>query len=67
MSVADKNGAEVASLTTPCVANLKRGSGYFTGARYVAKIDHGGWRDSRVCVPVAFAWKIDLVELQTLA
>jgi len=44
VSVADKNGAEVASLTTPCVASLKRGSGFFTGARYVAKIDKPGYQ-----------------------
>jgi hypothetical protein len=48
VSVADKNGAEVASLTTPCVANLKRGAGYFSGASYVAKIEKPGYQSQEV-------------------
>ena len=53
VSVADKHGAEVASLTTPCVASLKRGSGFFTGASYVAKIDKPGYQPQQVKIDAA--------------
>ena len=48
VTVADKKGREVASLTTPCVANLKRSAGFFVGASYDATIEKQGYQSQRV-------------------
>lgn len=57
VSVADKKGREVASLTTPCVANLKRSSGLFVGASYVATIEKTGYQTQQVKIgPTANPW-----------
>lgn len=57
VSVADKKGREVASLTTPCVANLKRSSNFLVGASYVATIDKPGYQKQEVAIkPTLNPW-----------
>lgn len=55
--VADKAGREVASLTTPCVANLKRSNGFFVGAKYVATVEKPGYQTKQVQIkPTMNPW-----------
>ena len=59
VTVADKKGREVASLTTPCVADLKRGAGFFIGASYVATIEKPGYQTQQVKIrPTGNPWSI---------
>src|SRR5687767_6518542 len=48
VTVARGDGHQVATLTTPGVANLKRSSGYFNGANYAATIEKPGYRSQTV-------------------
>ncbi|MGI8603295.1 MAG: hypothetical protein ACR2OZ_09880 [Verrucomicrobiales bacterium] len=59
VSVADKKGREVASLTTPCVANLKRSAGFFIGASYVATIEKPGFQTQEFKIgPTGNPWTL---------
>ena len=58
VSVADKKGREVASLNTPCIANLKRGA-FYIPASYVATIDKPGYETVQVKInPTVNPWII---------
>ncbi|MDB6174479.1 MAG: hypothetical protein JWL59_3790 [Chthoniobacteraceae bacterium] len=59
VSVADKKGREVAALTTPCVANLKRSAGFFVGASYVATVEKPGFQTQQFKIgPTANPWTL---------
>ena len=59
VAVTDKKGREVASLTTPCVASLKRSAGFFVGASYDATIEKQGYQAQRVHIkPTGNPWTL---------
>jgi len=52
--VTDRKNREVASLTTPCVANLKRSDGFYVGASYTATIEKPGYQSQQVKIEPTF-------------
>ncbi len=57
VTIKDDKSREVASLTTPCVASLKRGAGYFVGAHYIATIEKSGYQTQQVNIhPTGNGW-----------
>ena len=59
VSITDEKNREVASLTTPCVANLKRSRGFYVPANYVATIEKRGYETQQVEIkPTGNPWSL---------